>query len=741
MPVFRQLFALASVLLIAALMAYNYQQLRYPLLLLDRISIVAEELNYRSMQKSEIQKFHAALIENKLPAADNFKIFYDARLFNRVFFIPKDVALLKGWSDEAVMIKNEQALEKMTLSFNRIKFDANDYDNSLLIIGHWVSRMVALLDAQQASYVRLSAHIAAQLKKEGEPILWVNGLLLCSILSILFGALYSLQREKLRDSRELNQELLGKQSSILKSQKIMVSIMDDIKREKALAVELATKNQQLVSVVYQSSDAIFWLTERGVISNCNNATYRLFNRSGDELVGLKFKTLFSQQDWNAIQAALHLSIERAEASIIHIRFQKPGDPAVMQVLAASFSPLLDQDRQVTGISVIARDISTQYHEREQLRLIIDQAPSALIMTDATGRIAMCNRQVETLFAYAPGELIGQSIEVLVPRHARQLHPSLRHSFIRQPEARAMGAGRDLTGCKKDASEIPVEIGLSPISTSEGQFVIASVVDITERRRTQHELEAFNEKLTQKNKEMEQFIYTVSHDLKSPLVTINAFSNKLYVELFEQLSEKHRHLLVRIQANVAHMEHLLKDLLGLSHLIQQTVDKAWQNTNGILTSVVNALEGEISESNAKLNVKSPLLSIYANESMLFQCLQNLLSNAIKYRDPNRVPVIDIDIQKQADELRLSIKDNGLGIDKRYHEQIFKIFERLGAGDGTGVGLSIVKTIMEKHNGRVLLESAFGSGSTFTLCFPLPATDAPPDVNRPAPVGHDFRNLRS
>lgn len=713
-----------SVLLVAMLIVYNYQQLEHPFMLLERMPTVTNELNRRSTQTMEIQKLQTALIERKLPAPANFERLYQSKSFSHVYFVPKDAALLEGWEFQDDMIENERMLEKLSISFNKIKFDETHYEASLQRTSLWATRMIEGLVEQKNLYAQLSEHLSEQLMQEAKPILWVNGSLLFSIMLLLFGAPYIHLRTKLLASNELNEKLQGKQSNIIKTQRIMVSIMDDIKREKSRALELATQNQQLVSLVYQSSDAIFWLTESGIILNCNDATHRLFQRAGADLEGQAFKILFDTQDQAAIQTAIENIVDKAETSILHIRIKNADDQSAMTVLAASFSSLLDQENRVTGLSVIARDISSQYHEREQLRLIIDQAPTALIITDTTGCIAMCNQQVEKMFSYVSGELIGQPIEVLVPATIRAQHPALRHQFMREPTSRAMGAGRDLTGCKKDGSEVPIEIGLSPISTSEGRFVIASIVDITERRKSQKTLENFNEKLTQKNKEMEQFIYTVSHDLKSPLVTINAFSKKLYKELSEQLSDKQKHLLMRIQDNVAHMEQLLKDLLNLSHIIQLTVEKTWVDTAALLPRVLIALEEEINEAGAHLQVNTPLPSIYANESMLLQCLQNLLSNAIKYRDQNRITVIDIDIQHVAGESRLAIKDNGLGIDSKYHEQIFRIFERLGTGEGTGVGLSIVKTIMEKHNGHVILESLPGYGSTFTLCFPIPEQNTLP-----------------
>ena len=350
------------------------------------------------------------------------------------------------------------------------------------------------------------------------------------------------------------------------------------------------------------------------------------------------------------------------------------------------------------------------------RLIIEHAPNAFIMTDPAGTILLTNNQADILFGYRNDELIGKSVEILVPDKFRDAHPTLRESFLQQPKARAMGAGRDLTGIRKDGTEVPVEIGLNPISTSHGNYILASVVDITERKNTQLKLEKVNSQLKSKNQEMEQFIYTVSHDLKSPLVTIGGFTKKLSDTLNKKIDEKQQHQLQRITANVNHMEGLLNDLLQLSRVIRQGIEPVEIDTKKLVKDVFYTLESEISSSQASIVLHEPLLPIFGNQRLAFQCMQNLISNAIQYRDKNRLLKITISTTAKNNCIALNVQDNGIGIAEKYHNLIFNIFERLDVGEGTGVGLAIVKTIMEKHSGKIELESEPGRGSTFSLYFP-------------------------
>ena len=225
----------------------------------------------------------------------------------------------------------------------------------------------------------------------------------------------------------------------------------------------------------------------------------------------------------------------------------------------------------------------------------------------------------------------------------------------------------------------------------------------------------NKLLERKNKEMQQFIYTVSHDLKAPLVTISGFSRSLIKELSGKLAERQSHRLQRIHDNITQMEQLLADLLALSRVAHNDIDIAELDIESIALEQCESLEALINKAKATVNIHKPLHMIRANKRLVSQCLSNLLANAVHYRDLHRPLVIDISTAKNDSGIVLSVQDNGIGIDKKYHERIFKIFERLSKGKGTGVGLTIVKTIMEKHGGHVILDSEVGKGSRFDLCF--------------------------
>ncbi|XPF93176.1 sensor histidine kinase [Colwellia sp. RE-S-Sl-9] len=226
----------------------------------------------------------------------------------------------------------------------------------------------------------------------------------------------------------------------------------------------------------------------------------------------------------------------------------------------------------------------------------------------------------------------------------------------------------------------------------------------------------NEQLINKNKEMEQFIYTVSHDLKSPLVTIAGFSNNLATELSAQLTEKQQYRFKRIIENVNNMETLLGDLLELSKIVQQAIILEDVDVNTVLEEQLLVLESTIIENKAIINIADNLHTINANYRLFSEVVLNLLSNALKYREPTQQLIIDIYTTQAKATTTLHIKDNGTGIDPKYHKLVFGIFERLSTNEGTGVGLTIVRTIMDKHKGKVSLESKLGEGCCFSVEFP-------------------------
>jgi PAS domain S-box-containing protein len=342
------------------------------------------------------------------------------------------------------------------------------------------------------------------------------------------------------------------------------------------------------------------------------------------------------------------------------------------------------------------------------------------MIDASGMIVLVNAELERQFGYDRLELVGKTVDMLLPTRLHQVHALHRTKFNEGPSVRAMGAGRDLYGRRKDGSEFPVEIGLNPIQAAGGAMVLATVIDITERKQVESAVEAQNAQLRRSNAELEQFAYIASHDLQEPLRMVANFTELLQDRYRDQLDERaHKYIGYAVEG-AKRMQNLVRDLLAYSRVT--SVEKVLKpvDSNAVVAAVIERLSAAIVESGTKIHVH-PLPVVVSDELELGQVIQNLISNAVKFRS-DRAPRIDIAAEQEDGMWRFSVADNGIGIDAKFSERIFQMFQRLherGKFEGSGIGLAIAKKIIERHGGRIWFVSSLDQGTTFF--FTLPAQD--------------------
>jgi len=362
--------------------------------------------------------------------------------------------------------------------------------------------------------------------------------------------------------------------------------------------------------------------------------------------------------------------------------------------------------------LIRRELVGRHRDETRFRIVLDSVPGGIVMVDRQGTITLVNRETERLFGYPRGEIVGKSIELLVPGRFRTGHSGFRDSFFAHPQTRAMGAGRDLFGVRKDGTEVPVEIGLNPIETHEGLFVLASVVDITERKRAELELRRSNE-------ELERFAYVASHDLQEPLRMVGSYVQLLGKRYRGRLDPDADVLIGYALDGALRMQQLIEDLLAYSRVGTRGSALVSTDTNAVLTRVLANLRLAIEESAATIT-SDPLPAVQADPGQLEHLLLNLITNALKFRG-SEAPRIRVGAVRDGDHWRFTVRDNGIGIEPQYFERIFVIFQRLHRREeypGTGIGLAIAKKIVERHGGRIWVESTPGEGTAvyFTL---LPA----------------------
>jgi PAS domain S-box-containing protein len=231
-----------------------------------------------------------------------------------------------------------------------------------------------------------------------------------------------------------------------------------------------------------TANAAFVVTVESEILFWNAAAERLFGYRAEEVVGSPVSILAPAGKGNE-SADLFARMRRGEpiASYETVRVRRGGE---LLHVYLTLAPIRVPTGEIQGASVLASDITERRRSEEMLRMAVDAAPNAMIMADASGIIVLVNAQTEKLFGYTREELVGCGVDMLIPKKYRQAHPGYRADFMREPRARAMGAGRDLFGVRKDGSEFPVEIGLNPMKTEQGMRVLSAIVDITERRRSE-----------------------------------------------------------------------------------------------------------------------------------------------------------------------------------------------------------------------------------------------------------------
>lgn len=374
---------------------------------------------------------------------------------------------------------------------------------------------------------------------------------------------------------------------------------------------------------------------------------------------------------------------------------------------------------------------------QQFRLAVEASPGAIILVNQAGKITLVNAQAETLFGYTRAELLGQTVEMLVPEQFTGPHVHDRTGFFAAPTARPMGGGRDLFGRRKDGRQVPVEIGLNPIQTNEGQFVLASIIDITERKQAEAEIHTMNRELELRvaertaqlqaaNRELEAFAYSVSHDLRAPLRSIDGFSLALLEDYADSLNDEAQNYLLRVRAASQRMAQLIDDLLSLSRLTRSELRPVSVN----LSEMVESIAEELQQAEPTRNVTfviAPGVMVRADVSLLRAALENLLNNAWKFTATHASATIEFGVQQRpSNETIYFVRDDGAGFDMTYVDKLFGAFQRLHTTaefSGTGIGLATVQRIMHRHGGHAWAEGAVEQGATFYFMLPGTAVNHP------------------
>jgi PAS domain S-box-containing protein len=472
-------------------------------------------------------------------------------------------------------------------------------------------------------------------------------------------------------------------------------------------------NETFRLMVEAAPNAMITVNQEGKINFANLQAETLFGYSRAQLIGQPLEILipkrfrethpgyrkkfFAEPKTRAMGAGRDL-----------FGLRKDGHEIPIEI---GLNPIETAEGPIVLASII--DITERKRAEERFRLAVEAAPNAMIMVNQEGKITLANTQAENLFGYPREELFGNTIEMLVPERFRGNHPGYRDQFFTAPKTRSMGAGRDLFGLRKDGNEIPIEIGLNPITTSEGTFVLASIIDITERKRMAAELQTI-EKLTA----LGVMAAGVAHELNNPMMGILNFIQ--YAIKHEDPGHKIFPVLQDAEREILRCNRIIENLLTFAHA-EKRKEAFYQNKEigELLEVVLKRLSDRIKAENivVKKEITPGKSEVKMNLEGLDRVFTNLVTNAIDSMQKSSKKELSILVGQEKNFLSVEIKDTGSGISPEILSKIFDpFFTTKQPGKGTGLGLSICRSIIREHQGEILCESRVGNGTTFKILIP-------------------------
>jgi PAS domain S-box-containing protein len=463
----------------------------------------------------------------------------------------------------------------------------------------------------------------------------------------------------------------------------------------------------------------------GEIVLLNVRAEKEFGYSRDELLGQKVKNIIPQGFAERIiadgtRSAAEALAQQIGTGIELLGRRKNGSKFPIELM---LSPL----ESAEGVLVTAaiRDISVRKAAETHLaqmegryRGLLEAAPDAMVVVNVAGEIVLLNVRAEKQFGYSRDELVGQKVKNIIPQGFAERIIADGTRSAAEALAQQIGTGIELLGRRKDGSEFPIELMLSPLESAEGVLVTSAIRDISVRKKSDEHLEKTVGELKRSNDELQQFAYVSSHDLQEPLRMVSSYTQLLAKRYKGRLDSNADEFIAFAVDGCNRMQGLIQDLLAYSRA--GTNGKALHEVSSedALKMALTNLRVTVEQSGAAVTHDS-LPAIRADETQLTQVFQNLVGNAIKYRGVES-PQVHVSAAKNGgDEWIFSVRDNGLGIDPQYFDRIFILFQRLHGREefeGTGIGLAICKKILERLGGRIWVESQPKKGSTF--CFALP-----------------------
>jgi PAS domain S-box-containing protein len=463
--------------------------------------------------------------------------------------------------------------------------------------------------------------------------------------------------------------------------------------------------------------AIFRLDPHGRVVSWNAGAERIKGYKAVEIIGQNFARFYLQKDIDQRkpEEQLRIAATSGRSEIEQWRVRKDGSRFWASVVIAA---IRDSSGHLLGFSEISRDMSERKETEAKYRGLLEAAPDAMVVVNQGGQIVLLNVQAERQFGYHRNELLGQKVKNIIPEGFAERLIADGARTAADALAQQIGTGIELLGRRKDGSEFPIEIMLSPLESLDGMLVTAAIRDITQRKKSEEHLVKTVGELKRSNEELQQFAYVASHDLQEPLRMVASYTELLSRRYQGRLDSDADEFIAFAKDGCDRMQGLIQDLLTYSRAGANGQDLGEISCENALKEALLNLRVTIEETRAVVT-HGLLPALRTNERQLAQVFQNLVGNAIKYRGAD-VPHVHISaMENGGKEWIFSVRDNGLGIDPQYFDRIFILFQRLHGREefkGTGIGLAVCKKIVERLGGRIWVESQPEKGSTFYFALP-------------------------
>ncbi len=511
----------------------------------------------------------------------------------------------------------------------------------------------------------------------------------------------------------------------------ILEISSDITERKKAELALAESEAKLRITFATMVDGIVLtgLDER--VTDCNEAILRLTQRSREEIIGKPFLDIFVAPEFRSqILETMPELLEKGAVRTYSKLLRKNGESVDLE---ANVSVIKDAAGQPTAFLTVTRDVT----ERKKAELALAESEAKLSITFATmadgivivgldGRVTDCNEAILRLTQRSREEIIGKpSADLFAPEFRSQI-PNARKFLVGAILARTEHGRRekgtvrtDSQLLRKNGKSVDIEANISVIEDAAGQPAALLVVarDVSERKQMEQQLDNTLADLKRSNAELEQFAYIASHDLQEPLRMITSYIQIIEEDYKGKLDADADQYITFTVEGAKRMQMVIDDLLAYSRVGMRGEPFTPTSMSSVLSKAIANLEVAIEESHAVVT-HDQLPTVLGDESQLIQLFQNLVGNAIKFRGDG-APIIHVGVEETPEDWVFSVRDNGVGIDMKYAERIFTIFQRLHAREeypGTGIGLAVVKKIVERHGGRIWVESTPAKGSTFYFTLP-------------------------